>query len=437
MKNILFDNSIPHLVNVLRKEIGDDAIKKGVILRDATGRLSFFSNDKAPTEEKRVHISKVLVDVLGPYIRDDRAIAYKNDPGAKQILEDPLRLPLSVGDISCQLVDRRIVGSGWLDSPIGQVEGPPRIVFASLKGGVGRSTALAVAAADFARHNRNVLVIDLDLEAPGVGDFLLEGDRLPKLGVADYLVENGIGGVADKMLDDFIGISELTTGGGGRVQVVPALGSSAVSNPENVLPKISRAMIEDVSIGNETVSVSKQISIMIEQLSNHTHPDVVLIDSRAGLSELAAPALLGLGATILLFGTAQLQTINGYRALFAGLKLLANRERASGGDAEWRLKIKAVHAKASLNETILERHRDDLYDLFSEIYDKDRGTDASPNDISFDIDDNEAPHWPLLIPFNQSFADFDPVQNQSQLTEVFYEQTFRPFLNDLDAILEQ
>ena len=59
----------------------------------------------------------------------------------------------------------------------------------------------------------------------------------------------------------------------------------------------------------------------------------------------------------------------------------------------------------------------------------------NPDAVSFDIDDKDAPHWPLIIPFTQNFVDFDPVQAPSQLNAAFYEQAYRPFLNGIDSII--
>jgi hypothetical protein len=439
MPDVLFDDSLPLLAEAVRHTLGDEALERGVVIRDSTGRLSFVAPHAAPSEEERVRISQALNEALGPYARRDGVVAYGDDPGANCLLQDPSRLTLRVGNRFCQLVDRRIVGAGWLDSPREEANGPPRIVFASFKGGVGRSTALAVAAADLARRNQNVLVVDLDLEAPGLGDLLLDEKRTPRFGAVDFLVENGIGGAPDGLLDEFVGTSALTTGGGGRVDVVPAFGQCATMNPENVLPKLSRAMIEDITEDGEAISVPAQISTMIRRLTARASYDAVLIDSRAGLAELAAPAVLGLGATVLLFGTAQRQTIQGHRALFAALKLLAQRDRAAGRNADWRLMLKAVYAKASLNENVAARHRDDLYELYADyLYDaedEEKTDEEKENEFYFDIDDQNAPHWPLIIPFSQSFVEFDPVRSASQLTQSFYEQTFRSFLNGLDAII--
>jgi hypothetical protein len=435
--NIFFDESLPTFVRALAEDLGVDVLKQGLIVRDSSGRLRFLTSEAPPSEERRVDIEKRIADVLGAYARRDGAIAFRDEPGVQQLLKDPEAFPMQQDSFTFRFLDRRIVGSAWLDAPQEETAGPPRIVFASLKGGVGRSTALAVAASDLARRNKNILVVDLDLEAPGVGYMLLDEKRIPRFGTVDYLVENGLGGLPDQYLTDFVGTSSLTTPGGGRVDVLPALGRQAIEYPSNTLPKLSRAMIEDIGADGASLAVAVQISAMIRRFAGRESYDVVLIDSRAGLSELAAPAILGLGATVLLFGTAQWQTVQGYAALFAGLRLLAERDRAAGRRAEWRLLFKAVYAKAGRDELAAARLRDDLYDLFADnLYDADDLQHANPDAVSFDIDDKNAPHWPLIIPFTQNFVDFDPVQTPNQLLAEFYEQAYRPFLDGIDSIIE-
>jgi hypothetical protein len=433
---IFFDASLPAFVRAINEHMGPNALEHGMIVRDSSGRLRFLSSEVSPPDEQRANIEKRIADVLGCYARTDGVIAFREEPGVQRLLKDPGALPMRQDSLIFRLMDRRIIGSAWLDRPQEVAAGPPRIVFASLKGGVGRSTALAVAASDLSRRNKNVLVVDLDLEAPGIGDMLLDGERLPRFGTVDYLVENGLGGVRDQYLPDFIGTSPLTSPGGGRVDVVPALGTVAIEHPSNTLPKLSRAMIEDIHSDGAPVTVTVQIADMIHRFTGRDTYDVVLIDSRAGLSELAAPTILGLGATVFLFGTAQRQTIQGYAGLFAALKLLAERDRAAGMRAEWRLLFKAVYAKAGLDESAAARYRDDLYELFADnLYDAEDIQQANTDAVSFDIDDEDAPHWPLIIPFTQSFVDFDPVGAPSQLNAAFYENSYRPFLGGIDSII--
>ena len=436
LPEIFFDESLPIFARAIAEHLGASALEHGLFVRDSSGRLRFLNSEAPPSEELRGDIEKRLANVLGAYARMDGAIAFRDDPGVQRLLKDREAFPMRDGSLTFSLLDRRIIGSAWLNAPQEETAEPPRIVFASLKGGVGRSTALAVAASDLARRNKNILVVDLDLEAPGVGDMLLDGERVPRFGTVDYLVENGLGGIPDRYLSDFIGTSPLTSPGGGRVDVLPALGKEAMANPSDILPKLSRAMIEDINPEGASVPVAVQIADMLRRFTGRDSYDVVLIDSRAGLSELAAPAILGLGTNVLLFGTAQRQTIRGYAALFAGLKLLADRDIKAQRRAEWRLSFKAVYTKAGLDELAGARYRDELYELFADnLYDEDNDQQDDPDAISFDIDDEDAPHWPLIIPFTQNFVDFDPVQAPSQLSAPFYEQAYRPFLNGIDSII--
>ena len=70
------------------------------------------------------------------------------------------------------------------------------------------------------------------------------------------------------------------------------------------------------------------------------------------------------------------------------------------------------------------------------IRDRDRGLEGElAGDINFDIDDPDAPHWPLVIPFSQILVEFNPVETPSQLAEPFYDQIYRPFLNDLYRLI--
>jgi hypothetical protein len=276
---VLFDDALPILVEVLKEWGGEEFVERGTVLRDATGRLSFFAADRLPVpapaeagastgiqrppaqdELDLDPLGRRIVARLGAYARQDRPVVYPTEDGASPVLTSPKRIPVRVGEQFCSLIDRRIVGTGWLAEPVAAaVSGPRRVVFASLKGGVGRSTALSVLAADLARRGRNVLVIDLDLEAPGLGHLLLEDGRLPDYGVVDFLVEDGLGGVGNDLLRRFVGTSQLTLSSGGVVDVMPAIGRKSEAAPENILAKLSRAMIEDV-VETGTVSVGQQVS---------------------------------------------------------------------------------------------------------------------------------------------------------------------------------
>ncbi|HWU89915.1 MAG TPA: AAA family ATPase, partial [Kofleriaceae bacterium] len=223
-----FDDSLPRLVRVLAGKLDRAQIEAGVVLRDAGGRLCFF-NDRDVAPATALEISAEIKAVLGPYARPDRLAVGSGEPGAQRVLQDPAALPVTVdlGDgevLTVRYLDRRIVGADWLQPPSSPLEPAApenevapgartlRVAFSSLKGGVGRSTALTVVAAEQARKGRNVLVIDLDLEAPGIGSLLLSEDRMPGFGAIDYLLERNFGAVDRAIVSDMVGTSALTQG---------------------------------------------------------------------------------------------------------------------------------------------------------------------------------------------------------------------------------
>ena len=63
------------------------------------------------------------------------------------------------------------------------------VTFYSYKGGVGRTMALANVAAMLAKEGRRVLLIDFDLEAPGLDAFEGLGCAKGRPGVVEYAAE--------------------------------------------------------------------------------------------------------------------------------------------------------------------------------------------------------------------------------------------------------
>src|SRR5438552_14379165 len=61
------------------------------------------------------------------------------------------------------------------------------VTFYSYKGGVGRSMALANTAAMLAQAGRRVLMIDFDLEAPGLDSFAELSPSKSQKGVVEYV----------------------------------------------------------------------------------------------------------------------------------------------------------------------------------------------------------------------------------------------------------
>lgn len=82
------------------------------------------------------------------------------------------------------------------DQPVELDEDSPKrplvVTFYSFKGGVGRSTALGLVAGILATRNRRVVMVDFDLEAPGISVLFrsdTENFNREQYGVVDYLYQ--------------------------------------------------------------------------------------------------------------------------------------------------------------------------------------------------------------------------------------------------------
>ena len=154
-----------------------------------------------------------------------------------------------------------------------------RVTFFGIKGGVGRSTALAIWSWRLAKQGKKVLILDLDLESPGVSSTLLPAEYLPDYGIVDWFVEDGVG-QADIVENAMIASSPLATDLRGEVRIVPAFGRDT----GDYLPKLARCYAE--FSGSASISWAERLQRMVEQLEIKEDPDLVIMDSRAGLHDI-------------------------------------------------------------------------------------------------------------------------------------------------------
>jgi hypothetical protein len=199
---IRFDDSLPVFAGLVQSTWGEQAVQNNLFLRDASGRLTFVLLEEGRSKADQESLASKAVLELGSYV-DDAGFSVATpdelfDEGLKtragvivvQLNDDRFR-----GKVN--FIDRRMVGADWLRRPQSSAPPPARLVFSSIKGGVGRSTALCVVAAHLAANGRRVLAIDMDLEAPGLGNLLLSDNTLPEFGLLDYLVESEAGSILD------------------------------------------------------------------------------------------------------------------------------------------------------------------------------------------------------------------------------------------------
>ena len=446
---VTFDNALRTFAQLVSARFGERALDDHRFVRDVDGRLTFLLLAPVDPEQARsldaeskhalgshatVPAVAVAGDLLDPSLADDFTVQEQVDvapPGA-----DPKWRRVAV-------VDRRIVGQDWAAGWRRALPGvPPVLAFHSIKGGVGRSSAVAVLAAHQAERGRNVLVVDLDLEAPGIGSLLMAREDLPQLGVLDWLVETSLNpDVETELIQRCVGQSQLTRGRG-AVDVLPALGRSADEAPWMVVPKLGRSFIDHPSLGHSHLERIRRLVTLACNEGIRPY-DVVLVDARAGLAESSAAALLGLDAKVLCFGVDGPVTQDGYRFLFSYLAGLDDAPAEHDPtNRDWRSRFRMVHAKARAGADARRAFLDRMYEVFVDaVYDADDAGDAGADrsrvgDVfTFDYDDEDAPHWAWPIAFDLALTELDPRTQPDQLTSEFVDRAFGSFLTRADQLI--
>lgn len=424
---VRFDDSLPQAVKTVADVLGSDFPTTAVFLRDASGALTVVLA-KPIDVDVRQRLDQSLREALGKYTVLPSATPEELlDPSLRDERNSVTEIVPVNGDVYLiSLVDRRIVGQDWNRPNFVAAANIPIFTFFSCKGGVGRSTALAIAASALSEAGKNVFVLDLDLEAPGMGQILLGRNNLPQFGALDYFVENGLSGVDNDFLEDCIAPSPLTAGRG-LIEVMPAVGARGIDEPQNVLSKLGRALLDDMDEVGAAHSFLDQARVLVGAIAARGRSDIILVDARAGLSEASAAAVVGLGGEILCFGVNSPQTFESYAYLFAHL----SRYIPQTGE-DWRYSLKMVQAKAGKGAEDIKVFRDRAQEVFSRyFYEEASATDSEA--FNFDFDDEDAPHYAWLIPFDPEFVEFDPVSRREQLSRSLFDRTFGDFTSRMIA----
>lgn len=432
-RNIVhFNDALAKTAGFLRKVKFPGGVEP-LVVRDMNGRIriALKGGNKTKHRDLEARIGEKMNE-LAPFVGDGaNGVLFPDDffdPDSVFNHPDILDLLLPDADKPVRFLDRQIVGQDWL-RPAPGVPARHRIVFFGIKGGVGRSTAMSIAAYHLARTGKRVLLIDFDLESPGLSGLLLPPERLSDFGMVDWFIEDAVG-QGEAVLKRMISVSPLSEYTQGEIRVAAAMGL----DEKFYLAKLSRVFAE-VSRDNRVERFSQRANRLVAALEAQEKPDVILIDSRAGLHDLAAVSIVGLSTVALLFAADSAQTWQAYRLLFSQwqcypsvLRLL--RDRLVVVEALFPEANQAERARVFL---------ENVYKLFSEtIYEQiEAGGDSDPDVFNFDLNDTSAPHHPLLIKWNNRFQEFDPLMlSEGVLTEAEIAATFGDFLKGLERLTE-
>ncbi|MEV6615666.1 AAA family ATPase [Streptomyces sp. NPDC051051] len=265
------------------------------------------------------------------------------------------------------------------------------LAFHSFKGGVGR-TVHAVAMADtIARRGGRVLLVDSDLEAPGITWMhKAQGGQLD-FSYEDLLAllqgsEDGGWSAAVEIAAAYLPNQQVGRfASGGRVTVVPT------SRREHLgPPRIEPADL--LTPGRSPYFLTEALAA----LAARTGADTVVVDLRAGASELSAPVLLDPRVQRVFVTTLSHQSLEGTKTL---LKQLGRRAPALRG-TDPASSVIVTQYRQDVHEAQAEQARAELSSaLLSSLRPPDGSTETDPDDTG-EVD-ADVLSQPLLSPFRE------------------------------------
>ena len=310
-------------------------------------------------------------------------------------------------------VDRLLTGKGWWTVDGGR--DPSTYTLYSVKGGVGRSTTAAVLAWHLASSGEDVLVVDLDLESPGLCSAVLAPEQQPTFGVVDWFVEDLVG-QGHHVIDDMIAQPTWHQDLRGDVCIVPAHGAES----GEYLAKLGRVYLDT------NVPWAERLKGLLEALRAVAKPSIVLLESRSGLHDIAAATVTDMNAQVLLFATDSETTWQDYGILFRHWRDLGLARTIR----------EQLHIVSSLTPDIqtaqyVDRFRQRSWSLFQDYLYDDLASADVPYGFAFELLEDHAPHDPILVHWTRGLATGTSLRTIEGTT---VEQAYGDFFARFDSL---
>lgn len=189
------------------------------------------------------------------------------------------------------------------------------VTFYSFKGGVGRSMSLVNVGVQLAQSGKKVLLVDFDLEAPGLSTFNLSKPNNDTPGLVDFVTDYLNTSEAPDVKNYIYESTQFESGG--RIFVMNA----GVQN-ENYSQKLN-------AIDWNKLYAEQSGYLLFEDLKRQwdktVKPDYVLIDSRTGHSDVEGICTRQLADAVCLLFFPNEQNLNGLKKIVSTIKVENNK----------------------------------------------------------------------------------------------------------------
>lgn len=193
------------------------------------------------------------------------------------------------------------------------------IVFYAYKGGTGRSLAVVNTAYFLARFGKRVVVVDLDLEAPGL-HFKFATQVHP--GVVDYLYTCYDSGKVPDVTEYAVEVllpSEYPKTSAGKIWLVPAGDAPSPEYAKRLGDVVQRSGFFQSADSKPPLAASLLLGLK-DQIQAEYRPDYLLVDSRTGLTEAGNISTRLLADVLLGFFNSNQESILGLSRVLEGVR---------------------------------------------------------------------------------------------------------------------
>ena len=399
----------------------NNSFEKCFLVRNIFSRFAIYIISKKEIDKFKEEITNEFQDSIDTIekISSNEDLFIVNDlEKTSQLVE---------GTSNVYFSERHIENTNWFINEKYELN-TPVTSFYSFKGGVGRTTATVLSALLLARQGKKVMIVDFDLEAPGLASiFANRSDNAEELlsvnGFVDFLIDfefnkrdfNKIN------LDDYYfrkNEQALVGSNGGELFIVPAIATNS-ENSINYINKLSKANIR-FGLGKDYAP-----DIFLKKMEEKLKPDHILIDTRTGINDVGGLVFNRYAQNIFLLFYGNQQNMFGLESILPELKKLNNN------GIKFYLVNSPVPADVQLAEEETGFFVEKSYDMFLKyFYDKD--TFPSQNDETAD-------HFPINIPYNQNALILNNNKKLSSLIDSVnnpYQEIVNLVINDSNEIIE-
>jgi hypothetical protein len=241
-------------------------------------------------------------------------------------------------------------------------------------------------------------VVDVDLDAPGVGVLLGadEDGSTARWGTVDYLLESN----HELPLDDYFHVCARNgVTRNGRIEVFPA---GALD--DSYLPKLGRV---DLNVRGDVRD--HPLGTLLQRIRLERAPEVILLDGRAGLSPAAGLLLSGIAHLHVLVATSNIQSLKGLERVVHHMGF----EQARRELPQRECIVVQAHVPDNTESSKSARNffATRVENYFRDGYYSREATDDDSTWSLVDLESEIAPHVPVPISYRERFAYFSSIDD--------------------------